>query len=69
MSIRDLFAFAAYVLAVTAIACAATWAASFLPIDDPLTAWFACVAAGLLALVAATSWLPFPCTCHRKDGQ
>lgn len=56
-----------YVLAVTGIACAATWAASLLPIDDGLTAWFACVAAGSLATVAATTWLPFPCPCHRKD--
>jgi hypothetical protein len=69
VSIRDLLAFAVYVIAVTVIACAATWAASFLPIRDPLTAWFACVAAGCLALVAATTWLPFPCTCHRKDGR
>lgn len=67
MTARDVLAFAAYVLAVTAIACAATWAASLLPIHNGLTAWFACVAAGCLATVAATSWLPYPCTCHRKD--
>jgi hypothetical protein len=58
---------AAYVAAITAIACAATWAASLLPIRDPLTAWFACVAAGCFAILAATRWLPYPCTCHRKE--
>lgn len=58
-----------YVLAVTGIACGATWAASLLPIRDPLTAWLVCVAAGSIATVAATSRLPQPCTCHRKDGR
>jgi len=57
-----------YVAAVTAIACSATWAASLLPIRDSLTAWFTCVAAGCFATLAATTWLPSPCTCHRKDS-
>ncbi|WP_069769733.1 hypothetical protein [Streptomyces sp. LUP30] len=56
-----------YVLAVTAIACAATCAASLLPIGNPLTAWAVCVTAGCFATAAATTWLPFPCPCHRKD--
>lgn len=61
------FPIALYVAAVTGIACGSTWAASLLPIRDSLTAWFVCVIAGCFALLAATSWLPFPCTCHRKD--
>lgn len=65
---RRCFPVALYV-AVAAIACGATWAASLLPIRDPLTAWLVCVAAGSIATVAATSWLPQPCTCHRKDGR
>lgn len=69
MTARDLLAVAVYVAAVTAIACAATYAASFLPIRDPFTAWGVCVAAGCFATVAALTWLPYPCTCHRKDGQ
>ena len=67
MSARDLLAVAVYVAAVTAIACAATYAASFLPIRDPFTAWGVCVVAGCVAILAATNWLPLPCTCHRKD--
>jgi len=64
---RDVLPVVGYVAAVTAFACAATWAASFLPIGDPLTAWFACMAAGCVATLAATNWIPYPCTCHRKD--
>lgn len=60
---------ATYVIAVFAIATGATWAASLLPINQPITAWGVCVAAGCFATVAALTWLPYPCTCHRKDGQ
>lgn len=57
---------AAYVAAVFTAAVTATWLASLLPLTG-LTAWTACAAAGCLAYVAATSWLPYPCTCHPKD--
>jgi len=59
--------FAAYVIAVFAIATGATWAASLLPITNPLTAWGVCVAAGCFATIGALTWLP--CPCQRKDGR
>jgi len=59
--------FAAYVIAVFAIATGATWAASLLPITNPLTAWGVCVTAGCFAILAATNWLPYPS--QRKDGR
>jgi hypothetical protein len=64
---RYVAAVAAYVAAVTAIACTATWAASLLPITNPITAWGVCVAVGCFATLAATNWLPYPC--QRKDGR
>lgn len=57
---------AAYVVAVFVIAVTATGLASLLPVTG-ITAWAVCVAAGCFATVAATSWLPYPCTCHPKD--
>ena len=65
MTARYVVAVAAYLTAVTAIACTATWAASLLPIRDPITAWGVCVVAGCFAILAATNWLP--CPCQRKD--
>lgn len=67
MTRRDLLAFAAYVLAVTAIACAAVYAASLLPITDPVTASGVCTVAGAVGMLLADAWLPCPCPCHRKD--
>jgi hypothetical protein len=52
---------AAYVAAVLAIACAAVYAASLLPITNPATAWGVCVTAGNFAALAALTWLPCPC--------
>lgn len=54
-----------YVLAVLAVACTATWAASLLPVSDPLTVTGLCITAGSVAGLLATTWLP--CPCHRKD--
>lgn len=56
--------YAAYVLAVLAIALAATWTVNLLPIADPITAWATDVAAGCFAGLAATTWLPAP---RRKE--
>ena len=56
-----------YVLAVLAVACAATAAASLLPVTDPTTATGLCIAAGSVAGLLATTWLP--CPCHRKDNR
>lgn len=67
MTGRYVAAVAAYITAVTGIACTATWAASLLPISSPIGAWAASATAGCFATLAATSRLPYPCTCHRKD--
>lgn len=56
-----------YVLAVLAVACAATVAASLLPVTDPVTAAGLCIAAGSVAGLLATTWLP--CPCHRKESR
>ena len=56
-----------YALVVLAIACTATWAASLLPVTDPVTATGLCIAAGSVAGLMATTWLP--CPCHRKDNR
>lgn len=57
---------AAYWAVVTILALAATWAASLLPIPDPTGAWAACTVAGCFTILAATTWLPYPC--QRKDS-
>lgn len=54
-----------YGLAVLAVACAATWAASLLPVTDPTTAAGLCITAGSVAGLLTTTYLP--CPCHRKD--
>ena len=53
-----------YVLAVLAVACTATWAASLLPLDSTAAAGL-CITAGSVAGLLATTYLP--CPCHRKD--
>lgn len=58
---------AAYIAAITAVATAATWTATLLPIGNPATAWAVNVAVGCFATLAAITWLP--CPCHRKDGR
>ena len=65
MTARYVAAVAAYITAITAIACTATWAASLLPITNPIGAWGVCVVAGCFAILAATNWLPYPS--QRKD--
>lgn len=67
MTARYVLAVAAYVTAITAIACTVTWAVSLLPIRDPITAWGVCVVAGCFTILAATNWLPYPS--QRKDHQ
>ena len=52
-------------LVLLAAGSVAVFAANLLPITSPATAWAADVAAGCVAVLAATSWLP--CPCHRKD--
>ena len=54
-----------YILAVLAVACTATVAASLLPVTDPVTAWGVCVVAGNFAALTVLTYLP--CPCHRKD--
>lgn len=56
-----------YGLVVLAIACTATWAASLLPVSDSTTAAGLCIAAGSMAGLCATTWLP--CPCHRKESR
>jgi hypothetical protein len=67
MTFRYRLLVAARFLAVTAIALAATWATSLLPITNPVTATGLCIVAGAVGLLLADTWLPYPCTCHRKD--
>jgi hypothetical protein len=50
---------AAYIAAVTAIACAVTWAASFLPVS-PTTGQAVCIVTGAVAVWLATAFLPCP---------
>jgi hypothetical protein len=50
---------AAYVAAVTAIACTVTWAASLLPVS-PTTAQAVCIVTGAIAVWLATAFLPCP---------
>lgn len=59
-------AYAAYVLAVLAIACTATWVADCIPTPNPVTAWSLDAFAGCVAGLAALTRIP--CPCHRKDG-
>jgi hypothetical protein len=54
---------AAYITAVTAIACTATWAASFLPVS-PTTGQAVCIVTGAIAVWLTTAFLPCPA---RKD--
>ena len=56
-----------YILAVLAVACTATVAASLLPVTDPVTAWGVCVVAGNFAALSVLTYLP--CPCHRKDSR
>ncbi|MFM9629431.1 hypothetical protein ACKI10_17610 [Streptomyces galilaeus] len=44
-----------YILAVLTVACAATVAASLLPVTDPTTATGLCIAAGSVAGLMATT--------------
>jgi hypothetical protein len=61
---RTLALHTARYLTVLAIAIGATYAADLLPLTNPATAWAADAAAGCIAALAATTWLP--CHCHRK---
>lgn len=56
-----------YGIAVLAVACAATVAASLLPVTDPVTAWGVCVVAGNFAALTVLTYLP--CPCHRKESR
>lgn len=59
--IRTLARYTAYVLAVLAIALAATGAAALLPITDPFTAGGLDIVAGAAATLYALDRVPCPC--------
>lgn len=65
MTARYVFAVAAYWTAVAAVSLAATWAASLLPIADPIAAACMPIVGGSIGYLAADAWLP--CPCQRKD--